>query len=146
MDNSRPDRGDLPSPLAGEGGPQGRDEGVAAEGAVAPRPLHSRPLSRRGRGESGNRAPRVERRPWLSPMNQRRLDNFRGTKTAPGRCAYSWFCSSASLFAEFIANDRPLIASYKGEILFRSVRLSGGQIRRVRGARGFSRLRSSPTK
>ncbi len=60
----------------------------------------------------------LERRPWLSPMNQRRLDNFRRNK----RGAWSFWIFLvlfiASLFAEFIANDRPLIASYKGELLF----------------------------
>ena len=60
----------------------------------------------------------LERRPWLSPMNQRRLDNFRRNK----RGAWSFWIFLvlfiASVFAEFIANDRPLIASYKGEILF----------------------------
>ena len=60
----------------------------------------------------------LERRPWLSPMNRRRLDNFRRHK----RGAWSFWIFLvlfiASLFAEFIANDRPLIASYKGEILF----------------------------
>ena len=51
-------------------------------------------------------------------MNRRRLDNFRRNK----RGAWSFWIFLvlfvASLFAEFIANDRPLIASYKGEILF----------------------------
>ena len=60
----------------------------------------------------------LERRPWLSPMNRRRLDNFRRHR----RGAWSFWIFLvlfvASLFAEFIANDRPLIASYKGEVLF----------------------------
>ena len=51
-------------------------------------------------------------------MNRRRLDNFRRNR----RGAWSFWIFLvlfiASLFAEFIANDRPLIASYKGEILF----------------------------
>ena len=51
-------------------------------------------------------------------MNRRRLDNFRRHR----RGAWSFWIFLvlfiASLFAEFIANDRPLIASYKGEILF----------------------------
>ena len=61
---------------------------------------------------------RLERRPWLSPINHRRLDNFRRNR----RGAWSFWIFLvlfvASLFAEFIANDRPLIVSYKGELLF----------------------------
>ena len=46
----------------------------------------------------------------------------------------------ASLGAEFIANDRPLIVSYKGELSVSGVlRLSRGQVRRLRGARRLSR-------
>src|ERR1700733_4886218 len=60
----------------------------------------------------------LERRPRLSPVKRRRLDNFRRHR----RGAWSFWIFLvlfiASLFAEFIANDRPLIASYKGEILF----------------------------
>ena len=77
---------------------------------------HSRPLSRREKGD-GDRA-EVERRPWLSPMNQRRLDNFRRNKRGAWSLCIFLVLFVASLFAEFIANDRPLIASYKGEILF----------------------------
>ena len=42
----------------------------------------------------------------------------RPTAAAGGRCGYSSFLFIASLFAEFIANDRPILVSYKGEILF----------------------------
>ena len=58
-------------------------------------------------------------RRWLhlSPMNHRRLDNFRRNR----RGYWSFWIFLAlfvvSLGAEFVANDRPLIASYKGEIL-----------------------------
>jgi microcin C transport system permease protein len=58
------------------------------------------------------------KRPWISPANQRRLANFR----ANGRGYWSFWIFLvlffASLCAEFIANDRPIIASYKGEILY----------------------------
>ena len=60
----------------------------------------------------------VERRPWLSPMNQRRLDNFRRNRRGAWSLWIFLVLFVGSLFAEFIANDRPLIASYKGEILF----------------------------
>ncbi|MBW8786525.1 MAG: ABC transporter permease [Rhizobium leguminosarum] len=54
----------------------------------------------------------------LSPTNIRRWQNFR----ANGRGYWSLWLFLVlfvlSLFAEFLANDRPIIASYKGEILF----------------------------
>ncbi|MGR9131672.1 ABC transporter permease [Rhizobium leguminosarum] len=58
------------------------------------------------------------RKGLLSPTNIRRWQNFR----ANGRGYWSlWLFMLLfvlSLFAEFIANDRPIIASYKGEVLF----------------------------
>ncbi|NKN07997.1 ABC transporter permease [Rhizobium laguerreae] len=58
------------------------------------------------------------RKGLLSPTNIRRWKNFR----ANGRGYWSlWLfllLFGLSLFAEFLANDRPVIASYKGEILF----------------------------
>ena len=65
-------------------------------------------------------APVAPRKPWLrlSPMNQRRLANFRANK----RGYWSFWIFLAlfllTLFAEFLANDRPLLAHYKGELLF----------------------------
>ncbi len=54
----------------------------------------------------------------LSPINQRRLDNFRRNKR--GYWSFWIFVTLfvLSLFAEFIANERPILAYYKGEILF----------------------------
>jgi microcin C transport system permease protein len=55
---------------------------------------------------------------WLSPLNQRRLDLFRANR----RGFWSFWLFLAmffiSLFAELIANDRPIVAYYKGELLF----------------------------
>lgn len=54
----------------------------------------------------------------LSAINRRRLDNFRRNRR--GYIAF-WiflFLFVASLFAEAITNDKPLIVSYKGELLF----------------------------
>lgn len=52
----------------------------------------------------------------LSPLNQRRWRNFR----ANGRAFWSLilFCVlfGLSLFAEFLANDKPIVVSYQGEI------------------------------
>ncbi|MGY2047078.1 ABC transporter permease [Methylobacterium sp. JK268] len=53
----------------------------------------------------------------LSPLNQRRLANFRANRR--GAWSLLIFCVLfvVSLFADFIANDRPILVSYKGEIL-----------------------------
>ena len=54
----------------------------------------------------------------LSPINRRRLDNFRRNRR--GLWAF-WLFSTLfilSLGAELIANDRPIVARYKGETLF----------------------------
>jgi microcin C transport system permease protein len=57
------------------------------------------------------------KKPLLSPVNVRRLENFKANK----RGYWSFWIFAVlfvlSLFAEFIANDRPIIVSYKGEIL-----------------------------
>jgi microcin C transport system permease protein len=65
-------------------------------------------------------APPLPSKGWfnLSPINRRRLENFRHNRR--GYWSF-WIFSTIfilSLFAELIANDRPIIASYKGEILF----------------------------
>ena len=54
----------------------------------------------------------------LSPINRRRLDNFKRNRR--GFWSFWIFITLfvLSLFAELIANDRPIMASYKGEILF----------------------------
>ena len=53
----------------------------------------------------------------LSPVNQRRLTNFE--KNRRGYWSFWIFLVLflTSLFAEFIANDRPILALYKGELL-----------------------------
>ena len=64
-------------------------------------------------------APRAA--PLLSPINQRRVATF----TANRRAVWSLWLFLAlfllTLVSELIANDRPLIASYKGELLFPAV-------------------------
>jgi microcin C transport system permease protein len=54
----------------------------------------------------------------LSPLNQRRWRNF--TRNRRGMWSLWLFLALfvISLFAEFIANDKPIIAVYKGEVLF----------------------------
>ncbi|MCK9552808.1 ABC transporter permease [Aquamicrobium sp.] len=58
------------------------------------------------------------RRPFLSPLNQRRWANFKANRRGYWSLWIFLFLFVASLFSEFIANDKPIIASYKGEVLF----------------------------
>ncbi len=54
----------------------------------------------------------------LSPINQRRLDNFRRNRRGYWSLVIFTVMFFLSLGAEFIANDKPIVVSYKGEILF----------------------------
>ena len=58
------------------------------------------------------------RRPLrLSPINQRRLTNFKANKRGYWSFWIFLFFFLLSLFSELIANDKPLLVVYKGEIL-----------------------------
>lgn len=65
-------------------------------------------------------APAEAKQGWLklSPINRRRLDNFKANKRGWWSLWIFLALFLLSLFAEFIANDRPLIVRYKGEWLF----------------------------
>ncbi|MDD7909700.1 ABC transporter permease [Pseudovibrio exalbescens] len=56
-------------------------------------------------------------RKGLSPINKRRLENFKKNK----RGYWSFWIFAVlfvlTLFAEFLANDKPILVSYKGELL-----------------------------
>ncbi|SFV26409.1 ABC transporter permease [Hyphomicrobium facile] len=65
-----------------------------------------------------SRLQRLRQRFRLSPVNRRRWERFKSHKIGYRSFIIFTCLFVASLFAEFIANDRPLIASYKGEILF----------------------------
>jgi len=58
-----------------------------------------------------------KRRPFLSPLNQRRLKNFSANRRGFWSLWVFLVLFFVTLFAEFIANDRPILVSYKGEIL-----------------------------
>ena len=58
------------------------------------------------------------RKGLLSPTNLRRWENFKANRRGYWSFWLFMILFVASLGAEFIANDRPLIAAYKGEILF----------------------------
>lgn len=64
-------------------------------------------------------APPIPKGGWLnlSPMNQRRLANFRTNRRGYWSFWIFLVLFILSLGAEFIANDRPLLVSYKGELL-----------------------------
>ena len=54
----------------------------------------------------------------MSPLNQRRWQNFKANRRGYWSLWIFLVLFVLSLFAEFIANDRPIVVSYKGEILF----------------------------
>ena len=89
------------------------------EGDAVPAPMPgAQPMVlRSGEGPPAARA-REPRRGGLSPLNRRRLENFRRNRL--GYVSFLIFLSLfvVSLFAEILANDRPIVASYKGEWLF----------------------------
>jgi microcin C transport system permease protein len=53
----------------------------------------------------------------LSPINQRRVANFKANRRGYWSLRIFLVLFVVTLFAEFLANDRPLLMSYKGEIL-----------------------------
>ncbi|MEM8652767.1 MAG: ABC transporter permease [Pseudomonadota bacterium] len=55
------------------------------------------------------------KRPFLSPLNQRRLANFKANRRGYWSLWIFLVLFILSLFAEFIANDRPILVSFKGE-------------------------------
>ncbi|MBA1139676.1 ABC transporter permease [Mesorhizobium neociceri] len=63
-------------------------------------------------------APTRIARPWLSPLNRRRWQNFKANRRGYWSLWIFLALFVLSLFAELIANDRPIVAYYKGEILF----------------------------
>ncbi len=58
------------------------------------------------------------KRPWISPLNRRRWENFKANRRGYWSLWIFLVLFVLSMFAELIANDKPLVASYHGEILF----------------------------
>ena len=54
----------------------------------------------------------------LSPLNRRRLQNFKANRRGYWSFWIFMVLFVLSLFAELIANDRPILASYRGELLY----------------------------
>lgn len=65
-------------------------------------------------------APPEANQGWLklSPINRRRLNNFKANRRGWWSLWIFLILFVLSLFAEFLANDRPLLVRYKGEWLF----------------------------
>ena len=55
-------------------------------------------------------------RSWVSPLNRRRLANFRSNKRGFWSLWIFLFLFVLSLFAEFIANDKPLLVQFRGDL------------------------------
>ena len=60
-------------------------------------------------------APTRRKRPFLSPLNQRRWRNFKRNRRAYFSLILFSILFGLSLFAEFIANDKPILVNYRGE-------------------------------
>ncbi|MEL6572583.1 MAG: ABC transporter permease [Pseudomonadota bacterium] len=57
-----------------------------------------------------------KKRQWLSPLNQRRWRNFKRNRRALWSLWIFGVLFFLSLFAEFLANDKPILVSYQGEL------------------------------
>jgi microcin C transport system permease protein len=75
---------------------------------IEPQPAEQQPPPRRTRFQ-------------LSPINKRRWANFKKNKRGAWSLVIFLVIFVLSLFAEFIANDRPILAMYKGELLVPAV-------------------------
>ncbi len=85
--------------------------------------------------------------PLLSPINQRRLKVFNANRRGVWSLWIFLVLFVLTMFAELIANDRPLVVGYKGETLFPVGRhLSREQIRRFPRRNGLIAIPSSPTR
>ena len=77
----------------------------------------------------------------LSPVNRRRWDNFKANRRGFWSFWIFLVLFGLSLGAEFIANDRPVLVSYKGGTAGPgSGAISGGKIPRRHGVPGDHRL------
>lgn len=75
------------------------------------------PVTAPGNAPQMQPLPTASRR-GLSPLNRRRLANFRANRRGSWSAVLFALLFVVSLFAEFIANDRPIVMQYKGEWLF----------------------------
>ena len=59
----------------------------------------------------------AHKKPFISPINQRRWRNFKANSRGYWSLWIFLLLFIISLFSEFIANDKPLLISFKGELL-----------------------------
>ena len=59
----------------------------------------------------------------MTPLNRRRFALFKANKRAFGALIVFGFLFVVSLFAEILANDKPLIVRYKGQMYFPMVHM-----------------------
>ncbi len=59
-----------------------------------------------------------KQRQWLSPLNQRRWSNFKRNRRAYWSLWIFAIVFGLTLFAEFIANDKPIVVSFQGDLHF----------------------------
>ena len=73
----------------------------------------------------------------MTPLNQRRLEIFKSNRRGVWSLRIFLGLFVVSLFAEFIANDKPIVFSYENELyfpmLFRYMETDLGGRTRVRG-------------
>ncbi|MBZ0162592.1 MAG: ABC transporter permease [Notoacmeibacter sp.] len=58
------------------------------------------------------------KRPFLSPINQRRWQNFKANRRGYWSLWIFLALFTVALFSELVANDKPIMVSYQGELLF----------------------------
>ena len=56
-----------------------------------------------------------QKKSWLSPLNQRRWRNFKRNRRAFWSLWIFAVLFGISLFAEFVANDKPILINYRGD-------------------------------
>ena len=54
-------------------------------------------------------------RPWVSALNKRRWQTFKANRRGYWSLWIFLFLFVISLFAEFIANDKPILVEYEGQ-------------------------------
>jgi len=80
-------------------------------------PSRQQGAPREERSVSGRVAGYIRHWATLTPINQRRWENFKANRRGYWSLWLFLGLFMISLFAEFIANDKPILAVYKGEIL-----------------------------
>ncbi len=81
---------------------------------IEDRHVRPAPLARAQGWLGALRVPRFH----LTPLNRRRWNNFKANRRGYWSLHIFLVLFLVSLFAEFISNDRPILAAYKGEVLF----------------------------